>query len=313
MPGDVLRQYWHPVAFAGDIRAQPFAARLLDEPIVLYRAGDALVCLQDRCIHRGTPLSLGAVNGSTITCAYHGWSYRPDGVCTRIPAIPPEQAIPRKARVPAYGAQERHGLVWVCLDEPRLPIPAFPEYDDPAYRKCAHSFHWQANAGRMMENIMDIAHFPWVHTGVLGDPAHPVLPPIEVEVQGEEFVFVFEDTAMGKVRTHRVTLPFTMHLVSVLTNGNPNDRYVIRFAHCPISARETKQFFTCARNYALDEPDETFLGLSRLVNEQDRRIVEAQCPQPLPLDLSAELHLRGPDAASIAYRRLLASIDLQWP
>ncbi|MCI0634402.1 MAG: Rieske 2Fe-2S domain-containing protein [Actinobacteria bacterium] len=30
-------------------------------------------------MHRGTPLSLGWVEGNLITCAYHGWTYRPDG------------------------------------------------------------------------------------------------------------------------------------------------------------------------------------------------------------------------------------------
>ncbi len=39
--------------------------------------------------------------------------------------------------------------------------------------------------------------------------------------------------------------------------------------------------------------------------EQDREIVETQRPEELPLDLSEELHLRGPDAGTLAYRQML--------
>ena len=37
-------------------------------------------------------------------------------------------------------------------------------------------------------------------------------------------------------------------------------------------------------------------------------MVESQRPEELPLDLSEELHLRGPDAGTLAYRRLLAGL-----
>jgi len=46
------------------------------------------------------------------------------------------------------------------------------------------------------------------------------------------------------------------------------------------------------------------------VFDQDRAVVESQRPVELPLDLSEELHLRGPDAGTLAYRRLLAEIGL---
>jgi hypothetical protein len=46
------------------------------------------------------------------------------------------------------------------------------------------------------------------------------------------------------------------------------------------------------------------------VIEQDRRMVEAQRPEELPLDLSAELHLKGTDSAAVEYRRSLARLGL---
>ena len=47
---------------------------------------------------------------------------------------------------------------------------------------------------------------------------------------------------------------------------------------------------------------------NKLFFEQDRVIVEAQRPEELPLDLSEELHLRGPDSTALEYRRRLREL-----
>ena len=91
-----LRTYWHPVAFSEDIKAKPVALRLLDEPIIVCRLGNSLAAYHDLCIHRGTPISLGWIEGEEVVCAYHGWSYDSKGKCTRIPSVPSEQSIPKR-------------------------------------------------------------------------------------------------------------------------------------------------------------------------------------------------------------------------
>ena len=48
-----LRNYWHPVARAGDVTTKPVQVGLLDEQVVLFRAGSGIVALKDLCIHRG--------------------------------------------------------------------------------------------------------------------------------------------------------------------------------------------------------------------------------------------------------------------
>jgi hypothetical protein len=45
-----------------------------------------------------------------------------------------------------------------------------------------------------------------------------------------------------------------------------------------------------------------------LILDQDRPIAESQRPEELPVDLSEELHIAGPDRASISYRRRLAEL-----
>ena len=40
---EILSRYWHPVAFAADVGARPLGVTLLDERLVLFRSGDAIV------------------------------------------------------------------------------------------------------------------------------------------------------------------------------------------------------------------------------------------------------------------------------
>ena len=103
----------------------------------------------------------------------HGWTYNQAGKCVHIPAHP-DQAPPTKAQVKPYKAQERYGLVWVSLGEPTQDIPPFPEWENAAYRKIlCGPYRIQANGPRIVENFLDVGHFPFVHEGILGDQAHP--------------------------------------------------------------------------------------------------------------------------------------------
>ncbi len=53
--------FWYPVAFAHAVTDKPYAARLLDERVVVYRLSDGtLVAARDICFHRGVPLSWAA-------------------------------------------------------------------------------------------------------------------------------------------------------------------------------------------------------------------------------------------------------------
>ena len=122
-----MRRFWHPVAYSSEVSDRPVKAVLLDEQLALVRLGGEIRCFADLCAHRGTAISLGWVENDQIRCAYHGWTYGPDGACTAIPARF-GSSIPRRAHLRPYLVAERYGLVWVCLDGPPVyPVPEFPE------------------------------------------------------------------------------------------------------------------------------------------------------------------------------------------
>ena len=75
------------------------------------------------------------------------------------------------------------------------------EIGDPAFIWAPYKSdgQWKANAARMIENLADFSHFPWVHAGILGDPDQAESPVIELkEVTGG---FQYEiDTPVNRLR-----------------------------------------------------------------------------------------------------------------
>jgi phenylpropionate dioxygenase-like ring-hydroxylating dioxygenase large terminal subunit len=317
MSENPLRHFWHPVALAADLNDRPLAATLLGEPIVLWRASGNALAFHDLCIHRGTRLSLGWIENDNLVCRYHGWSYDCEGACTRIPSLPAERAIPRKARIKRYHCAEKYGLIFVCLDEPRRPIVEFPEFELPGYRTFFFGrHHWKTSAARMIENFMDISHFPWVHPGTLGDRAKPLIPDIKVKRGDGELYFEVESDGRSRTDpsrittdrvTYRIVLPFTIYNERITPEG---ERLIFFFLASPVTDKEIDRYLFLSRNYALDQSDEKFRKFSLEVAEQDRVVVESQRPEELPLDLSEELHLRGPDNCAVVYRRMLRELGV---
>ncbi len=182
-----LRACWHPVAFSHKLADRPAHSDLLGQPLVLWRGTDGEARAgQDLCVHRGTALSLGWVNGGELVCPYHGWRYRADGSCAAIPQLEDPSRVPAKARIPVFRCQERYGLIWVALEEPRWPLPEVPELENHSWvLLTAGPYRWQCDAARQVENFTDFGHFPWVHPGLLGDPDRPVVPTHKVSTDGQ--------------------------------------------------------------------------------------------------------------------------------
>ncbi len=169
----------------------------------------------------------------------------------------------------------------------------------------------------MIENFMDISHFPWVHPGTLGDRCKPLVPNIDVKRGDGELYFEVESDGRSRTDpsivttdkvTYRIVLPFTIYNERITPAG---ERLIFFFLASPVSDNEIDRYMFLARNYALDDSDDKFRKFSLEVAEQDRLVVESQRPEALPLDLSEELHLRGPDNCAVVYRRMLRELGME--
>ena len=112
------RHRWHPIAAVDDlVFRHVYHGKLLGRELAVWRADDGFVNVwENRCLHRGVRLSIGASDGRELVCAYHGWRYanRTAG-CTYIPAHPAD-APARTICNRTFVAVERYGLVWSAED-----------------------------------------------------------------------------------------------------------------------------------------------------------------------------------------------------
>ena len=319
-PKPLLVDFWHPIAESKDVTTEPRRFRLLDTDLVALRMVDdgQPVAFKDLCIHRGTPLSLGWRKEDRLVCAYHGWEYDQTGACVRIPSLPDGHQIPSKARAIAHHAIERYGLVWVALKDPVAPVPPFPndEYDDPGYHGHLSSHNlYQTSAGRAVENFMDWSHFPFVHPNLLSPPDRTLVPKTSIRETEWGLHYTYETVEPGSPTSgsegvalyeYYYYIPFTVHIRIITPEGGVSYCSLIA---SPTSRTTTDLYIMFVRNYALDKPDSEFDFFSDRVMEQDRRIIESQRPEEIPVDLREELHLKVPDAPTIAFRRVLNRIQ----
>jgi vanillate O-demethylase monooxygenase subunit len=124
-----VRNAWYVAAWTDQIAvAEPFATAILGEPIVIYRTADRLVALEDRCVHRMAPLSLGRCEGDRLRCMYHGLLFDPDG---RVVEIPGQDLIPAQARVKSYPTVDRHDWIWIWMGDADAADPATARWTMP--------------------------------------------------------------------------------------------------------------------------------------------------------------------------------------
>lgn len=313
----VLLNDWHVVAYAPDLpEGQPRAVRLLDEDIVLWRVGERVHAWRDLCLHRGTRLSLGSVQGETLVCAYHGWTYNTEGRCIRFPAHP-TQIPPAKAQATVYQAQVKYDWVWVCLGEPERDVPSFSEWDDPGFRKVhCGPYHYRAGGPRAIENFLDVTHFPFVHTGLLGDPQYPEVNDYQVEITPEGVtardITLWQPDPDGSGKgahvtyTYKVLRPLTAYFVK----SSAGPRFAMYFTVTPVSEDASIAWSYVGLDYG-EQTDEEIRAFEDKITWQDIPVVESQRPELLPLDLQMELHLRS-DRTAVAYRTWLRQLGLSF-
>jgi phenylpropionate dioxygenase-like ring-hydroxylating dioxygenase large terminal subunit len=314
-----IAQFWHAVATADSLADGPQRVTLLGRNLVVFDAGGEPAVLGDLCIHRGAPLSKGRTVGAAIECPFHGWQFGDDGRCTFIPSLGRDRAIPTAARVPSFECQEQYGLVWVALEEPVAPIPSLPREvaELGLQTRFWTRFEWGTSAGRAAENAMDLSHFPFVHAGILGDPDDPTEVVYELNEleRGIEFrtgrAVLREDGtfAPGSSR-YEHEFPFTIHFLVDEPTAEDRRITVHTSFFTPVSSTETIVWRLIHRNYDPGESERAELELFTKVLEEDREMLECVHPEQIPTDLREELHLRVPDAASLAYRRWLGGVDL---
>jgi phenylpropionate dioxygenase-like ring-hydroxylating dioxygenase large terminal subunit len=319
--GPALEGLWYVACASTELDSEkPLAREFMGRRVVLWRTTEGGVAAWlDLCIHRGAMLSLGHLRDGCLECPYHGWKYDERGRCVEIPAHP-KQSIPSKAQAETFHAVERCGLIWVNFhrDEDTAPLPYPPEFVDAAYRPVVCGpITLEAGAPRAIENFLDVAHFPYVHEGTLGDRSRPEMPDYEVTWRDErpevDRLLFYQPNPDGESGAgmaeydYHVVSPFVATLGKTVAQDK---RLVIALFVTPLSETRSSVTMVAAMNFG-EQSDEEIRQFQLGILREDIPIVQSQRPELLPLDLREELHLRS-DRLSIAYRQYLRKIGLRF-
>ena len=166
-----VRNAWYVGAWPEELNEGPLARRIMNEPICLYRDSEGIVgALEDRCCHRGAPLTHGEVMENGLQCGYHGLTFDRSGNCVEVPG---QDTIPTSAHVKSYPVVERQGIIWIWMGNPTLAdqseivdFPYFDLSDKWPYRRDV--LHIKTNYMLMMDNLMDLTHLGYVHGSTIG-------------------------------------------------------------------------------------------------------------------------------------------------
>ncbi|MEH2374760.1 aromatic ring-hydroxylating dioxygenase subunit alpha [Nostoc sp.] len=180
------RQCWYPVTFVQDLPPnRPYSFSLYDEPLVLFKDQNGqFICLTDRCSHRAARLSDGQIIDGKIECSYHGWQFGNDGQCLHIPQLPADAKIPVNACVPSFKVVERQGMIWMWAGEAETAIdeliPSLPDGEMPEWFNLDYVRDLPYDQSYFIENVIDPAHVPISHDGIMG--SRKDAQPLELEV-----------------------------------------------------------------------------------------------------------------------------------
>ncbi|HVE17947.1 MAG TPA: aromatic ring-hydroxylating dioxygenase subunit alpha [Ilumatobacteraceae bacterium] len=314
-----LANSWHPVARSVEVAVEPVAVKLLGRNVVLWRTtSGAVFATADRCPHREAPLSIGSIQDGCLTCAYHGWTFGDEGRCVRVPSATEGVPPPPRAHLDPYDCEERYGLVWVCLGVPSAPIPSIAQEDDPSFRRINTPVEvWQSSTPRMVDNFLDITHFPYVHVGTFGRGQDTVVPRFELQQLDDGYFGyryeVMADNTIGslvsgqtqqvvhRVMTSGFSLPFVVRSTIHYDSGL---EHVLLLLSTPIDDVTSYFTFVVWRNDDFAVSAEEIIRFDLAIGAEDKRMLE-QVKGVLPLDQTILVSVAA-DRCSVEWRRQLA-------
>ena len=220
--------------------------------------------------------------------------------------------------------REHCGYLWVlCRGPARKPLFALPEYAEPGRRRVDCGGIGVATSGlRVIENFLDMGHFPYVHTGTLGKVPHTEVLPYKVKVDAALDEILATDCQFYQPRTsataqqgvqaqyrYRVMQPFCAALYKS-SPALPGGQDVIVLMVQPLD--DERVIAHCLLIYHDDGMADTgMIAFQQMIFGEDKPLLESQRPRRLPLEGPLEAHMRC-DLTSTTYRRWLKARGMRF-
>jgi phenylpropionate dioxygenase-like ring-hydroxylating dioxygenase large terminal subunit len=219
--------------------------------------------------------------------------------------------------------RRRYMYLWTSLGEPPEELFEIPEFDEPDRRNIhAGTIGVHVSAPRAIENFLDMGHFPFVHTNILGVEPHTEVAEYEVHIDPD----TNDVWATGCVFYQPVAATTaTEGQMSDYLYRVPHPYCVILYKTAPIDPSRmdviglfcrslTPDYIEASMFLSLldsDNSDSVIRRFQQGIFAQDKPILENQHPKLLPLDSRAETPIRA-DKVAIAYRRWLSDLGVSY-
>ncbi|WP_280269295.1 Rieske 2Fe-2S domain-containing protein [Nocardia wallacei] len=162
---------WHCLGLADSFRdGKPHTVAAFGTELVVFAGEDGtLNVLNAYCPHMGGNLADGTIKGNSLACPFHDWRWAGNGRCTGIPYA---RRVPPLARTKAWRTLEENRQLFVWNDPegkappaditiPRIEGAFSDEWTDWTWK----SLVVDTNCREVVDNVVDMAHFFYVHLG----------------------------------------------------------------------------------------------------------------------------------------------------
>lgn len=314
---DPLDHQWYAVATSDAVTSAPLAVTLRDRDMVVWRnSAGALHASLDRCTHREAPLSGGVVSNGCLVCPYHGWTFGDGGRCIEVPSSGPGATIAPTAHLKPFAVEERYGLVWLCTGTPAGPVPYLGVDEDASFTRLNTAMQtWDCAATRMIDNMLDVAHFPYTHVGTFGREQELVVPnftltQLDDTFYGYEYSVTVNNegdaTSMSGGGDSVITLdmstgfalPFSVRSTMSYDNGIEQTLFMTA---APVTATRSYFTFVLWRNDDVSQTGQDIVDFELAVALEDQSMLERMSGE-LSLEHGALVDVQS-DKASLEWRR----------
>jgi vanillate O-demethylase monooxygenase subunit len=324
---------WWVAALSDEVGRSLLGRWLLDTPVLLYRREDGTpVAIDNRCPHRGAPLSLGCLKGDTVQCGYHGFQFAHDGTCLNVPSM--KSPLPA-ANVRSFPVIEQPPYVWIWLGDPSHIMnapgpPVLAWSSDVAFARIQGRMDIAANYMLLKENVLDLTHFGYVHATTFRITDWVDLPKFGTERDTASYRQEFRSSPLPPVFAEPLGIPpgtpydrdnygeFASPALQIAAvdlkdpaTGQVTGRFRVAHATTPVDMSHMHYFWTAGRDHG--KSSQQLAALEQLTQRgfaEDEAMIEAIQAMQLrdPRGAAAREVSVKMDTAGVQARRLVA----QW-